>query len=69
MQAWKRGMLVADRSDDCCVLVDRIEIIMYAHEHGKNDKEFRASVMQDVTAIDVADIAILRMMEKQESFE
>lgn len=69
MQSWKRGMLVADRSDDCCVLVDRIDIIMYAHEHGKNDKEFRDSVMQDVAAIDVADITILRMMEKHESFE
>ena len=69
MQSWKRGMLVADRSDDCCVLVDRSDIIMYAHEHGKNNNEFRDSVMQDVMAIDVADIAILRMMEKHESFE
>lgn len=69
MQPWKRGMLVADRHDNCCVLVDRSDIVMYAHKHGKNDKELRDYIMQDVTAIDIADIAILRMMEKHESFE
>lgn len=68
MQSWKRGMLVADRHDDCAVLVDRSDIIMYIHENAGDDQEFRDSVMQDVTAVDVADIAILRMMEKHDSF-
>jgi hypothetical protein len=68
MELWQRGMLVANRHNESdLVRIDRNDIIMFAHS--AFDQGVVRTAMNDVAAIDDADIAILRMMEKHSSFE